>query len=44
MRFMVLVPANKDSEAGVMPTHDQLAEMQKFDASARPSARCIRTR
>lgn len=31
MRFMVLVPANKDSEAGVMPTHDQLAEMQKFN-------------
>jgi hypothetical protein len=30
MRFMVLVPANKDSEAGVMPTHDQLAEMQKY--------------
>ncbi len=30
MRFMVLVPANEDSEAGVMPTHDQLAEMQKY--------------
>jgi hypothetical protein len=31
MRFMVLVPANKDSEAGVMPTRDQLEEMQKFN-------------
>ncbi|HEY6464272.1 MAG TPA: YciI family protein, partial [Polyangiaceae bacterium] len=31
MRFMVLVPASADSEAGVMPTHDQLAEMQKFN-------------
>ncbi len=30
MRFMVLVPANEDTEAGVMPTHDQLAEMQKY--------------
>jgi hypothetical protein len=31
MRFMVLVPASKDSEAGVMPTQAQLAEMQKFN-------------
>ena len=31
MRFMVLVPASKESESGVMPTHDQLAEMQKFN-------------
>ena len=31
MRFMVIVPANKDSEAGVLPTPDQLAEMGKFN-------------
>ena len=31
MRFMILVKATKDSEAGVMPTHEQLAEMGKFN-------------
>ncbi len=31
MRFMVLVPANKDSEAGVLPTQKELAEMGKFN-------------
>jgi hypothetical protein len=31
MRFMVLVKADKDSEAGVMPTQDLLAEMGKFN-------------
>ena len=31
MRFMVFVPGNADSEAGVMPTTDQLAEMGKFN-------------
>ena len=31
MRFMVIVKANKDSEAGVMPTTDQLAAMGKFN-------------
>jgi hypothetical protein len=31
MRFMVLVKANKDSEAGVMPTQKLLAEMGKFN-------------
>jgi hypothetical protein len=31
MRFMVLVKANKDSEAGVMPTQELLAEMGKFN-------------
>ena len=31
MRFMVLVKATQDSEAGVMPTHEQLAEMGKFN-------------
>jgi len=31
MRFMVLVKGNEDSEAGVMPTEEQLAEMGKFN-------------
>src|SRR2546423_428777 len=31
MRFMVLVKANKDSEAGVLPTEKELADMGKFN-------------
>ncbi len=31
MRFMVLVKANKDSEAGIMPGEKLLAEMGKFN-------------
>lgn len=31
MRFMVIVPANKDSEAGVLPGKDILAKMGKFN-------------
>jgi hypothetical protein len=31
MRFMVLVKANKDSEAGVMPSEQILAEMGKYN-------------
>ena len=31
MRFIVLVKANKDSEAGVMPTEKDLTEMGKFN-------------
>jgi hypothetical protein len=31
MRFMVLVKADKNSEAGVLPTKDLLAEMGKFN-------------
>ena len=31
MRFMVMVKANADSEAGVMPTTDMLADMGKFN-------------
>jgi hypothetical protein len=31
MRFMVLVKADKDSEAGVLPTKELLAEMGKFN-------------
>src|SRR5258705_13452761 len=31
MRFMVIVKANKESEAGVMPTQKLLADMGKFN-------------
>jgi len=31
MRFMVLVKANADSEAGVMPSEELLAEMGKYN-------------
>jgi len=31
MRFMVIVKATKDSEAGVMPDEKLLAEMEKFN-------------
>src|SRR5256886_318039 len=31
MRFMVIVKANKDSEAGVMPSEQMLTEMSKFN-------------
>src|ERR1700722_1285760 len=31
MRVMVIVKANKDSEAGILPSADQLAEMGQFN-------------
>ena len=31
MRFMVIVKASKDSEAGVLPTQEQLTDMGKFN-------------
>jgi hypothetical protein len=31
MRFMAMVKATEDTEAGVMPTEEQLAEMGKFN-------------
>jgi hypothetical protein len=31
MRFMAIVKATKDSEAGVLPTEEQLSEMGKFN-------------
>jgi hypothetical protein len=31
MRFMILVKANKDSEAGVLPSQELLTEMGKFN-------------
>jgi len=32
MRYMVIVKATKDSEAGILPTADMLNEMGKFNA------------
>jgi hypothetical protein len=31
MRFMVLVKANQDSEAGVLPSKELVAEMEKYN-------------
>ena len=31
MKFMILVPGNKDTEAGVMPTEAELTDMMKFN-------------
>ena len=31
MRFMILVKATKESEAGILPTQEQLAEMGRFN-------------
>lgn len=31
MRFMVIVPASKESEAGILPSAEQFAEMGKFN-------------
>jgi hypothetical protein len=31
MRFMVIVPANQDSEAGILPDHDILEKMTRFN-------------
>jgi len=31
MRFMLIVPGNKESEAGVLPSQGDLAEMGKFN-------------
>jgi len=39
MRFMVMVKANKDTEAGVMPSEELLAEMGKFNEGADSSLR-----
>jgi hypothetical protein len=30
MKFMILIPANKDTEAGVLPSPEELAKMGKF--------------
>jgi hypothetical protein len=56
MRFMVIVKASKDSEAGIMPSEDMLAAMGAFNeemvkagimldgAGLKPSARGVRIR
>ena len=31
MRFMMIVKANKDTDAGLLPTEEQLAEMGKYN-------------
>ena len=31
MRFLVMVPGDKDTEAGVMPTEQQLSEMMQYN-------------
>ena len=31
MRFMILVKATQESEAGIMPSEEQLREMGKFN-------------
>jgi hypothetical protein len=38
MKFMILVKATRDSEAGVMPTDDGLVPSQTFEAES-PQAR-----
>jgi hypothetical protein len=35
MRFMVIVPATKESEAGVLPSPEQLKEMGEFNEQLR---------
>lgn len=35
MRFMVIVKASKETEAGVLPTADALAEMSEFNETLR---------
>jgi len=43
MRVMVLVPADKNSEAGVMPSQDLISKMMKFASEGRRDARRKRT-
>ena len=39
MRFMLIVKADKDSEAGVLPSRELLAEMGKYNEEAGESWR-----
>ena len=41
MRFMVIVKATKDSEAGVMPTEQELAAMGKFNEELAKSGKLL---
>ncbi len=42
MRFVVLVKATEQSEAGVLPTAEQLTEMGAFNEEAREGRRDAR--
>jgi hypothetical protein len=44
MKVMVLVKADKDSEAGVMPDEKMLAEMTKYNEELHPSSKGARVR
>ncbi len=44
MRFMVMVKANKDSEAGVLPSKELLAEMGKYNEELVKAGSCSRPR
>ena len=39
MKFMILVKATKDSEAGVMPTQDLMTEIERWHRSGRAEQR-----
>ena len=42
MRFMIIVKASKDSEAGIMPSEKLLAEMGKFNEELSKAGCCWR--
>ena len=45
MRFMVIVKANEDSEAGVMPSEELLERMTSYNEElvrAAPKSSCVR--
>ena len=44
MRFMILVKASKESEAGMMPSEQMLTEMGKFNLGTGESRRAARGR
>jgi hypothetical protein len=44
MRFMILIKATKDSEAGVMPSEQLLIEMGKFNEELVKSGGCLPAR
>jgi hypothetical protein len=44
MRFMLLVKADKDSEAGVLPSKELLAAMGKYNEEMVRRASCSRAR
>jgi hypothetical protein len=44
MRFMIIVKANKDSEAGKLPCKELFAEMGKFNEELATRVCCSRQR